>query len=188
MRGAVVELIAKAGRQLLQFYARADAALVYQMIAHESAVEGERVGIPTFTAKGYLPPGRYRCDLLEFQQRYALNPRRKQLFDGLLTLIGDLESCGCRRVVIGGSYVTSKNEPGDFEGLFDAEGVDMTALANRQPALLSDSPEHQRMQASLYGGALCPWYHHPRGDTGLFEYFQYDDRNGCRKGVVVIEF
>ena len=47
-------------------------------------------------------------------------------------------SAGCRRVWLNGSFVTARDEPGDFDACWDTDEVDLDAL---DPVLLDLSNE-----------------------------------------------
>lgn len=50
--------------------------------------------------------------------------RRRRLLDGLAEVIALLGAAGCRRIWVNGSFVTAKDEPGDFDACWDTDGVD----------------------------------------------------------------
>jgi hypothetical protein len=74
------------------------------------------MSIPEFNDLGYLPPGIYETSWQEFMQRFAINPHRLKLATGLAAALRKLGVAGCRRVIIGGSFVTIKENPNDFDG------------------------------------------------------------------------
>jgi hypothetical protein len=42
--------------------------------------------------------------------------------------LNDLRDAGCKRVYLNGSFVTSKDEPGDFDACWDPTGVDFERI------------------------------------------------------------
>jgi hypothetical protein len=72
--------------------------------------------IPSFNELGYLPPGTYETSWIELMERFAINRQRQRLATGLAAALRKLAVAGCRRVIIGGSFVTSKEDPNDFDG------------------------------------------------------------------------
>jgi hypothetical protein len=52
-----------------------------------------------------------------------VEPRRRQLIDGLTEGLSVLAESGCQQVWLNGSFVTSKEEPGDFDCVWDTAGV-----------------------------------------------------------------
>jgi len=57
-------------------------------------------------------PGLHEATLDELEQRFATNPRRRSLHDGLRRGCGALQAAGCAVVFVDGSYVTDKPIPG----------------------------------------------------------------------------
>lgn len=60
--------------------------------------------------------------------RFGWTPRRRQLLDGLAEAIELLAAAGCRRMWLNGSFVTTKDEPADFDACWSTDGVDVDAL------------------------------------------------------------
>jgi len=75
--------------------------------------------IPEFTEAGLLPPGIHRATFEEFERRFAYfdrSDRRFRIFDKLRELHQQAKMSGIvRRILIGGSFVTDKPEPNDFD-------------------------------------------------------------------------
>ncbi len=75
--------------------------------------------LPDFTEDGLLPPGIYRITWEEFEKRFvyfAHSDRRFRLFDKLRQLYQQAkQSSIVKRLLIGGSYITTKPEPNDFD-------------------------------------------------------------------------
>ncbi len=86
------------------------------------------MSIPPFNELGYLPPGIYETSWLELMERFAINPQRQRLATGLAAALRKLAIAGCRRVSIGGSFVTSKEYPNDFDGWYESFGLDLDIL------------------------------------------------------------
>ena len=64
----------------------------------------------------FLPPGMYDCDLAEIEARFAISDWRKELFENLSTYINKVKEAGIGGwLIVDGSYVTSKEEPGDID-------------------------------------------------------------------------
>jgi hypothetical protein len=47
-----------------------------------------------------------------------------------------LKAAGCRTIYIDGSFVTSKQKPGDFDACWEDNGVDIKYLESIAPTLL----------------------------------------------------
>jgi hypothetical protein len=110
--------------------------------------------------------------------------QRRDLLDGLLRALQALRAAGCRRAYIDGSFVTSKEVPGDFDACWEPLGVDAAAL---DPALL-DFSNKRAAQKAAYGGEL--FIASTPADTAgrrFLEFFQQDKATGDPKGIVTIE-
>jgi hypothetical protein len=128
--------------------------------------------IPPFNELGYLPPGIYEVCWLEFMNRFATNPQRLKLITGLAAALRKLAFAGCRRVLIGGSFVTSKEHPNDFDGWYESFGLDLNLL----DSLFLEDVESQM---EVFGGTLF--------DPPAYEGFFQTDRQGRPKGAIVLD-
>jgi hypothetical protein len=77
---------------------------------------------------------------------------------------------GCRRVLIGGSFVTNKEHPNDFDGWYESFGLDLNLL----DSLFLEDVESQM---EVFGGTLFS----PPSYEGFFQ----TDREGRPKGLIV---
>jgi len=85
--------------------------------------------IPAFDpATGALPAGIHESDWAEVVSRFGTNPHRRALLAGMRRAFLSLAEAGCARVYLGGSFVTAKAEPGDWDGCYEAAGVDFFRL------------------------------------------------------------
>lgn len=144
--------------------------------------------LPPFDADGNLPPGIHSAAWDEFRERFGGNERRQTLLVGLRTALDSLCRAGCRTVYVDGSFVTFKEEPGDFDACWDAEGVDPDQL---DPELLTFD-RGRAVQKAKYGGELfvADWVAEQGSDGMLIrflDFFQRDKRTGHQKGIVVID-
>jgi hypothetical protein len=142
--------------------------------------------VPLFDADGKLPPGIYICTWEEFVVRFGTTQHRLNLIAGLKTAMAQLQSAGCTKVYIDGSFVTYKIVPGDFDACWDTKGVDMDKLKSIAPALLKFDSKRAAQKAA-YGGEFFPagW---PADSSGtlFLEFFQMD-RDGNPKGIIAID-
>jgi hypothetical protein len=69
--------------------------------------------IPTFTPAGNLPPGKHPAGLEAFRSRFATNAARKKHMRQLESILPKLLELGVCELEIGGSFATSKGNPGD---------------------------------------------------------------------------
>ena len=93
--------------------------------------------------------------LAEWDEVYAAfgtTPHRRRLLDGFRRAINALKSAGCKKAYLDGSFVTSKNKPGDFDGCWDETDVDPALL---DPILLTFT-NGRIAQKIKFGGELFP--------------------------------
>lgn len=141
--------------------------------------------IPPFeTAPGedgrfQLSPGVHAATWREVAERFGTNERRREILAGLLRALQALKAAGCRRAFVDGSFVTSKEVPGDFDGCWDHNGVDFDAL---DPVLL-DFNGHREAQKARFGGEM---FIADAPGNRFLEFFQLD-RDGRPKGIVQID-
>jgi hypothetical protein len=113
--------------------------------------------VPEFDEAGVLPAGIHDATWDELTTRFGTSPHRRQLLVGLKRALDSLRSAGCRRAYVNGSFVTAKDEPGDFDGCWDASGVDLDRL---DPMLLDFSnarrPRRRSLAASFSPARLLP--------------------------------
>ncbi|MGQ0467844.1 MAG: DUF6932 family protein [Sporichthyaceae bacterium] len=130
---------------------------------------------------GLLPAGEHEADWAEVVDRLGWNPRRRQLLDGLADALEVLAAAGCRRVWLNGSFVTAKEEPGDFDACWDTDGVDLDLL---DPIVL-DLSDGRGAQKRRFGGELLPNVVETGSGLSFAEFFQ-NERDGGRKGIVLL--
>jgi len=141
--------------------------------------------IPEFDANGNLPLGVHFCTWEEFVERFGTTELRLRLIRGLKMAMEQLWEAGCRTIYINGSFVTSKEDPGDFDACYDDEAVDINYLRDHAPKLLN---HYDRTgQKAKYKGEIFP-SNQPVGDYSLnsFEFFQRD-RLRNKKGIIAID-
>jgi hypothetical protein len=129
------------------------------------------VTLPPFDDLGNLPSGVHQVSWTDFQIRFANNSHRQQILVGLKQALRELAIAGCHTVYIGGSFVTSKEQPNDFDGCFDPMTVDLYSL---DPVFDSAATQQDR-----FGGDLKP-------NPNFVGFFQ-TDRDGNSRGVVEID-
>lgn len=139
--------------------------------------------IPDFDTRGNLPAGVHAASWPEITDRYAVTSHRQRLLDGLLDALHSLRSAGCRMAYLDGSFVTSKERPGDFDACWEVAGVDGSQLDRE----LLDFSDLRAAQKQRYGGELFPaeTAAEPAGTTFL-DFFQRDRETGQSKGIIAI--
>lgn len=76
--------------------------------------------IPPLDERGLLPPGCHRCkDWGELEERFAFNPHRLRLLGQAMQFVRHRLTplAGGLRLLIAGSYLSDKAQPGDVEML-----------------------------------------------------------------------
>lgn len=133
---------------------------------------------------GNLPPGVHDATWHEFVAAFGSSSHRKALLRGLLDALSALRAAGCTRAYIDGSFVTAKDSPADFDGCWEASGVDAGLL---DPVLL-DFRHPRAAQKAKFGGELfiANSAADPAGRAFL-DFFQTDKATGQRKGIVAID-
>lgn len=137
--------------------------------------------LPTFDSAGRLPDGVFEADWQEVVERFGWNQRRRRLPDGLAEAIDLLAMAGCSRLWLNGSFVTAKEEPGDFDACWDTDGVDLD-LPDR---VLLDLSDGRAAQKERFGGELLPNVIETGSGLSFAEFFR-NDRDTGRKGIIVL--
>jgi hypothetical protein len=121
------------------------------------------------------------ASLEEVVERFGWNPHRRRLLDGLADGLEALALAGCRQVWLNGSFVTSKDEPADFDACWELQGVDL----ERVDQVLLDLSAGRRAQKARFGGEFFPNVVEAGSGLVFADFFQ-NDRDTGRKGIVVI--
>jgi len=141
--------------------------------------------VPQFRSDGLLPAGVHLAkDWAEFLETFGFSPRRQALLAGLKRALLSLKEAGCQTVYVDGSFVTAKQEPGDYDACWDLTGVDVARI---DPVLLRFD-NGRVAQKIKFGGELFP-AQLPEGLSGLtfLEFFQVDKESGDPKGIVALD-
>lgn len=143
--------------------------------------------IPEFDENGNLPPGVHFCEWEEFKDRFATNFTRQRMIDGLELGMTQLKSAGCLTIYIDGSFVTTKERPGDFDACWEENGVDLNYLKAIAPTLYNLAGRRAE-QKSKYRGEFFP-ANYPANEDGIthIDFFQLDTRTNTRKGIIAID-
>ena len=138
-----------------------------------------------FDQNGYLPPGIHLATWEEIEEYLAYNKRRKNLLSGLKQGCEILRQCGCQRIYIGGSFVTTERWPNDFDVCYEKNHVDFKLLQKLDPILLKFS-NGRFEQKKKYRGELFIADLQVNPFTTWLDFFQQDkDRN--IKGIVGVD-
>lgn len=133
--------------------------------------------IPQFNA-GFLPAGTYHADWNEFVERFSFGWRRPDLLEGLQQMLNLLGFANCTQVQLGGSFVSEKLAPGDFDGIYMLDGVDRSKLPLELDASVN-------AQSDIFGGMIVPedW---DFTDIGRMAMCLRKNKAGREVGVVVL--
>ncbi len=140
--------------------------------------------IPEFDSNGNLPPGIHYATFDEFVAKFAYNPKRAWLIDGLKLLITTLRKANCSLIYVDGSFVTEKELPSDYDLCWSVNNVDFDELKE----LLDFSENGRKKMDMKYRGDIFP-AEIPEGLSGklFLNFFQEDKNTGAPKGIIAIE-
>jgi hypothetical protein len=140
--------------------------------------------IPPFDERGNLPSGIHKADWIELDGAFGSSLWRVTLLAGLREALVNLHEAGCRTAYIDGSFVTAKEQPGDFDACWDSAGVNLAVLDR----VLLDFSEDRKAQKARFGGELFPadMATEPAG-THILDFFQRDRVSVQPKGIVEID-
>jgi hypothetical protein len=131
---------------------------------------------------GVLPVGEHHATWDQVIERFGWNAKCRALLDGLAEALELLEAVGCQQAWLNGSFVTAKDEPGDFDACWDTTGVDLEAI---DPVFL-DLSDGRSAQKRRFGGELFPNVTEAASGLVFAKFFQ-NERDGSRKGIVVLK-
>jgi hypothetical protein len=119
-----------------------------------------------------------------FAMRFGRNNRRRFLLGGMHRALTNLRAAGCETAIIDGSFVTDKEEPGDYDLAFNPAGMNGNLV---DPVLRRHDDGRKAMKAK-YFGEVFPWGAEACATTRLIylDFFQRD-RSGIAKGVVLLD-
>lgn len=138
--------------------------------------------VPDFDDDGNLPPGIHFTTWQDFCQRFGTNAHRKRLMAGLKDALISLKNAGCKVVYIGGSFITSKETPNDFDACWEVQGVDPLLI---DPILLKFD-DKRLAQKTKYLGELFPDKTIEVSSGKNFLEFFSTDLDGKPKGIVAL--
>lgn len=130
-----------------------------------------------------LPPGVHTATLAEVEAAFAYNARRRALYGGLVEASAVLARCGCRCVLLDGSYVSAKPLPGDYDACWEPDGVNFDHL----DPIFDDFDNGRANQKARFGGEFFPTTLVAADIGAAFkEFFQIDRFTGKKKGILSI--
>ena len=142
------------------------------------------MAIPSFEAGGNLPPGIHWAEWSEFEARFGQSAYRKRLLLGLHEALVLLKVAGSTTAYVDGSFVTTKEEPGDFDACWEIAGVDDAKV---DPIFFVFDRKRAAQKARFFGEFFpAEWRESISGQTWL-DFFQIDKNTGEAKGIVAID-
>ena len=137
--------------------------------------------IPDFQPDGNLPPGIHWAEISEIERRFAINPHRRRQLEGFKDAAKELQQAGCKALFLDGSYVTTKDMPGDYDACWAVDDVDPSKL----DPVFFDFSNRRAAQKARFLGEFFPggW---PEGLSGrtFLDFFQLDRDTGKPKGII----
>ena len=139
--------------------------------------------IPVFDANGNLPPGIHIATWDELVVRFGVTAHRQMLMAGLRAALRSLKDAGCLRAYIDGSFVTAKEQPGDFDGCWDVNGVDPDEL---DPVLLEFANRRAAQKAKYRGELFLANAAADPAGPRFIDFVQFD-KDGHPKGIIALD-
>jgi hypothetical protein len=137
--------------------------------------------LPAFTKDGFLPPGIHKATWQEFATTYGTTPRRQDLLANMEFLLREAKSVGGEKVYVGGSFVTTKANPKDFDMTWKIDGQRIGEIRQTNPIVVD-----RTMQSEKLGGELMVTYPGP-GDGGVLAFLMKNNRYRTQVGVVELD-
>lgn len=142
--------------------------------------------IPALDADGNLPPGIHQATWGELTVTFGKGARRARLLAGLYRAAQVLKAAGAVTLYLDGSFVSAKDQPGDYDACWEPAGV----VASKLDPVLLDFANKRLAQKVKYGGELFPSSAlaelQPPHRTFL-DFFQRDKETGQPKGILAID-
>ena len=101
--------------------------------------------IPTFDARGLLPPSDYQVTFQDIRQSHLITGAghgptwdtawRSTLLDGCEVMVRQLWQVGITSIVLDGSFVEDKDHPSDIDGYFDCDIYTLASIVAQLNAL-----------------------------------------------------
>jgi hypothetical protein len=106
------------------------------------------------------------------RNRFGFNAHRQNILVGLQMALQLSAQANCQRVYIGGSFVTNKEYPNDFDGYYDDMNLDYDLL---DPIF----DEDLLIQKERFGGELFA--------DSIFQGFLQTERDGNPRGIIALD-
>lgn len=130
-----------------------------------------------------LPSGVYDATMEEVYKHYAINEKRRRLFEGFNKAADNIFGAGSPQIYLDGSYVTAKPEPGDYDALWDRRFVDPALL---DPLFIQLRMGTDRQKAKYLGEFFPSAAIEVNSRKPFMEFFKTDRLTGTEKGIIRI--
>jgi hypothetical protein len=100
---------------------------------------------------GYLPEGIHNASWDTLSKSFGGNDQRAKMLQGMLDGLHDLKESGVKDVFLGGSFVTKKGVPGDFDIVFNVKHGQFDKMLDKLSVLSSKGE-----MKNVYGGEFLP--------------------------------
>jgi hypothetical protein len=138
--------------------------------------------IPYFHDGLNLPAGLHQATMQEVAEHFGKTAKRIQLCASLQRVLNIGKDCKFRKVILFGSFVSSKESPGDIDLFWTlAPGTDTDTLKIHCRELLDAPNSKQRFQCDVF---WC--FDEDDAIRRMAEMWQLD-RSGRKRGLVVID-
>lgn len=146
------------------------------------------MAIPALLPSGVLPAGLHEATLNEVAERFgSMSSARQQLQRGLEVVATTARSTGYfLDLVIDGSFVTDKSEPGDIDAVLRTKGEYWTAVVglDSSPEAWLTDPNQMKALHGVFaviedaGGSMVDFYASMRPEEALSRGLTPDARRG----------
>jgi len=143
--------------------------------------------LPQFNESGLLPAGIHPCNWSELRERFGYNYSRGLILEGLAKGVKMLQMFGNPWVYVGGSFVASKEIPGDFDACWTYENLTSQIVENLLGAypVFMDLEHPRALQKMAFRGEFFPAFAIEGGSGKTFlDFFQQDKETGLPKGII----
>lgn len=119
--------------------------------------------------------------MADVQTRFAYNRKRRKLFQALEKVISILRECQCPEVFLDGSFITKKEEPGDYDLCYEPTGI--VATDNLRTFFITRETRKEEYLGDIFVRMPQPPYF-----VDYVESWQTDKRqDDVRKGILRID-
>ncbi len=130
-----------------------------------------------------LPINVHPASLAEVRDCFAINPHRRDLFDGLVQAAEALAKGNVRYIYLDGSFVTGKPMPSDYDGCWSPIGVTPKLL----DPVFFDFNNGRAKQKARYKGEFFPSTANAAAGQIFVDFFQTEKFTGLKKGIILID-